>query len=147
MGGGGVRSTFGHRAEIRLEGTYNVRLSSLAQFTERDHVTVAFDVDRHVPVGLIGVGWEQPLSPRADFSIDVRSHIGPSGVSTRLSTAPERNINGNTALFLGLTPAILLANISIVDSSLTTELQNVRTYGATGMRAQTSMTAGVYIRF
>ena len=146
IGGGGVRSTFGHRAEIRLEGTYNVRIGT-TQFTERDQLTVSFDVDRHVPVGLLGVGWEQPLSARSGFSIEIRSHLGRSGVSTHLGTAPERTINGNSALVLGLGPAILLSNIGIVDSSLTTELENFRTFEATKVRAQTSITAGWFFRF
>lgn len=146
IGGGGVRSIFGHRAELRLDGAYTVRLGT-TQFTERDQVTVSFDVDRHVPVGLLGVGWEQPLSTRSGFSIELRSHLGRSGVSTHLSTAPERIINGNTVLVFGLSPAILLSNISIVDSSLTTELENFRTFEATGVRAQTSITAGWFFRF
>lgn len=147
IGGGGMRSTYGHRAEIRLEGTYNVGLSTIAQFAERDNVTVSFDVDRHVPVGLVGVGWQQPLSPRAGFSIEVRSHLGRSSVSTTVTTAPDRNINGNTVVVVGLTPAIFLSNIGIVDSSLTTELERFRTFKATGVRTQTSMTAGVFFRF
>lgn len=147
IGGGGVRSTYGHRAAVRLEGTYNVRLSTITQFAERDNVTLSFDIDRHVPVALLGVGWEQPLSPRAGFSIELRSHLGGSDVSTRVSTAPERNINGNTVLVLGLTPAIFLSNIGLVDSSLSTELEGFRTFTATGVSAQTSITAGVFFRF
>jgi hypothetical protein len=147
IGGGGVRSTYGHRAAVRLEGTYNVRLGTVTQFAERDTVTLSFDVDRHVPVALLGVGWEQPLSPRAGFSIELRSHLGGSEVSTRVTTAPERNISGNSVLVLGLTPAIFLSNIGVVDSSLSTELEGFRMFTATGVSAQTSVTVGVFFRF
>lgn len=147
IGGGGARSTYGHHAAVRLEGTYNVRLGTITQFAERDNVTLSFDVDRHVPVALLGVGWEQPLSPRAGFSLELRSHLGGSDVSTHVTTTPERDIKGNTVLVVGLTPAIFLSNIGIVDSSLSTELESFRTFKATGVSAQTSITAGVFFRF
>lgn len=148
IAGGGVRSTFGHESTMTLEGVYSIR-SGLLEFTEVDNVTLSFDVDRHVPVGLLGIGWEQPVSARAGFSLEVRAHIGRSGVSTRVSTAPERNElpSGVTVVVLGRDPTIYVSNTRFADSSLTTNLTNFRTYEDRGVQAQTAITGGLFFRF
>jgi hypothetical protein len=149
LAGGGLRSTFGQRATAILEGRYNLRIGDTQQWAERDNVTLSFEVDDHVPVGLVGVGWEQPVSPWAGFSFEVRSHVGPSGVSTRVTTAPERNVrsSGGAVAILGSAPSMYLSSTSAADSSLTTDLHEFRTSRDGGLRANTTITGGLFFRF
>ena len=150
IAGGGVRSTIGQRSAATLRGNYNLRFADNPQFAEVDNVSLLFDVDRHVPVGLIGLGWEQPVSPWAGFSFEVRSHIGPSGVSTRVTTTPERLVASSGGGVIAFGPSvntIYISNLDFVNSSLTTALHDFRTYESSGVQAHTSITGGLFFRF
>jgi hypothetical protein len=150
IAGGGLRSTWGQQATASLRGVYNLRHVVGQRFAEIDEVTLAFEVDRHVPVAVLGAGWEQPLSARAGLSLDLRSHIGRSGVSTRLTSAPLRNILApglGGVLVTGVAPSVFFSNTPSFPSTLSTPLSNFVVYRDEGMRAQTALSAGLFIRF
>jgi hypothetical protein len=146
--GGGLRSSFGRPATADIEARYLFDVFS--RYVETDAVTLEFDVERQVPVALLGANWQVRTSERVGIALDVRTHLGRSGVSTRLETRPRRTLvaPGQGALvILGVDPSVYISNSSFPTSSLDIPLSGFVTYHSTGVRAHTSASVGLLLRF
>jgi len=147
--GAGVRIQSGDLPSARLLGSYQFTFLDEIPFHETDVVVVRFAEKDTTPVGVFGGGVKYALSPRQGLRADVRVHVGPNTVDTRVDTLPNRVLGGTPFVRTSATtPSLVLSTAPSVRSNLTgPAIVDLKTFTGSGVDIRTSLTVGYFVRF
>lgn len=152
--GGGVITRMGDLPSITLTGDYSFQvqtdLAPTASFSESDAFTLRFE-QAAGPVGMVGGGFRNDLTPRVGFSIDGRVYVSRDTLSLRLDSLPAvTTLTPAAYIRSGTAPSVQFSNNSSTgrDSSLSgAPLNGFKAFSTSGLQTRYSVTAGVFVRF
>jgi hypothetical protein len=138
---------------MTLTGHYTTRLGGTAPIDETDVAVARYDLDKHLVVTMVGVGWKHMLSDRWGVRADLREHLSGNRVRQKLEAAPSVVVaaaaNAGTAV-IGTFETIQLSNqnSTAVPTTLSgPTLRNFTMFKGTGMESRFSMSVGFFLRF
>jgi len=151
--GGGVLTTLGRVPTITMTGRYTTQIAGAAPIDETDAVVARYDLDKHLVVTMVGVGWKHMLSDRWGVRADLREHLSGNRVRQTLSASPSvvtaAAANAGVAV-IGTFETIQLSNQNTATVPTTLSGRNINTFTmfkGTGMESRFSMSAGIFLRF
>lgn len=151
IAGAGFVANIGDAPSLTLAGKYQFQFGGVIPVSESDTVTVRYSVPDRTFVGVLGGGFKYALSPRSGLRVDVRAHIGKSGIDTVVDATPavQTTTPGGTAS--STNPSLQFAsNPPFLNASSTLSgpaISGFRTFQGTGVQSQISFSAGWYWRF
>jgi hypothetical protein len=89
VGGGMLATTRATCRRSPSTGRYTTQLDGAASFDESDTVVARYDLDKHLVVTMVGVGWKHMLSDRWGVRADLREHLSGNRVRQVLEAAPS----------------------------------------------------------
>jgi hypothetical protein len=149
LGGGGVMIGRGAEQHVGLTGAYQFSNFGFPK-SETDEVEVAFSEKPLAAVIVFGAGADGPLGKHAGWRVDFRALSRKNTSVVEVSANSQRAIAapGQLNAFAFFTdPAIQFSNNPGIKSSLDGFVDDLETFHGTGRVVQTSMTAGVFLRF
>jgi hypothetical protein len=153
-GGLGIISEGGDAPSAQLDGQYGVRILTTPWFEETDRVSLTYDADDQVFVGVLGGGVRMQLSPRAGMRGDVRVHLGSRTVRTLLDANPSiRVATPDLATIIGTrtNPSFVMSNnpslINFSSSLSGPVLDGFEAYTVDGLVTQTLVSVGYFFTF
>ncbi len=148
--GGGLISNIGDTPSVTLAGKYQLLLGGIAPLSETDTVNVRYSAPGHRFVGVIGGGVKYAVSRRSGVRLDVRVNLSPNTIDTIVDANPVvLTQTPGVVLIAPTTPSIQFSTIpSVAQSSLTgPPIAGFRTFAASGVQRQVSVTGGWFWRF
>jgi hypothetical protein len=152
--GAGIISEGGDAPTAALNGQYGVRAFGFTFIEEMDRVTLTYDADDRMVVGVFGGGAKIALSPRAGIRIDARIHVGSRTVRTLMDANPSVRtaIPELSDVVLTLTnPSIVFSNnaamFNFASSLSGPALNDAVVYAVDGTVVQAMVSGGYYFRF
>jgi hypothetical protein len=153
-GGIGVISDGGDTPAADMQGQYIFRFQGMTVFDETDTVSLAYDSDDRMVVGVFGGGVRWFLNDRSGIRGDVRVHVGSRTVRTLLDATPTvRTASPDLllAIWTNTNPSIQFSNnpgLTNLSSSLTgPALNDFQLHEVEGTVTQLLFSAGYFFRF
>jgi hypothetical protein len=142
--------------EATLTGTYQFTYvfpfdGTMAPLSDQDLVRVHYAAKPVVPVIAAGGGVKYFVTSRSGVRADVRIHASGNSLDTLVDAAPSSvPASPNVFLDLGTNPNLVFSNYpsGSRDGNLSgPALTNLKTFAASGLDIQTSVTVGYFFRF
>jgi hypothetical protein len=153
-GGAGLLSNLGDPPAATLEGNYRFQLAGTFPMNETDRVRLRVSLPDNVFVGVVGAGAKYVASQRWGMRVDGRVYLGSDKLETMVDATPTVSSTGPVAPFpltSASTPSIQFSNNppgSGPQSNLTGDpVAGFTSFEGSGLRAQFTLTAGLFWRF
>jgi hypothetical protein len=150
--GGGVLTNSGNTPNSVMTGNYQFQFAfsgSSFSYRQTDTVTIHGLDGGSRPVAIIGGGIDKALSAHSGLRFSARLAIGPNRAETTTDASPTTQTSTpQLGLFFQSRATTIIINNGLLPSTLSgPTLNGFQTFGGTGLRIESTITAGYFIRF